>query len=415
MIAVSSESMKLVLLVLTVEIVASASLLSQEAGPLNQLADEAENALAEGRPERAVKILEDAIARAEGRRPEEAAGLYLILARVQLERNDPEETIASLDEAQKLGGASREEPLLRAQALLTMGESAASLELLAPLELSGPPFTDGHAVLCEALLSEGKRTRAEALLVRLRQNDATPWTLHRLGVLFHERGEHHKAVEVLREAIDKDANDYYSRIYVARSLLELERPDDAVRTLEAVRRVADTPEVTYLLGRAAAATADPKSAVAHFRATLERQPTYTEALYGLSCALRDLDETEESRRTFLRFQKLHREDSRRLVDASRFEQELVLSPEDTGVALRAARFHLREKNYNRAERTAWRVLRRNPLDVTARMILARALGAQGRYQEAALHYQKTLRIQPDHTEAQRELEGLVERHRRRRR
>ena len=332
------------------------------------------------------------------------------MAEAHLGLDDPEGALGALAATDLAVGAPRlHVATLRAEAHLRMGAADRALLLLAPLERSIRETGTGLLLFAEALLEEGKVERAENLLVELEKRDPGA-ALPRLGVLHYERGDHEACVRILGRVIRRNREDYYSRIYAARSLVELGRPEEAERVLGEARRLAETPEVRYLLGRAAARRDRHHDAAVHFRAALKSEPEYTEAVYGLALSLRRTGKSAEARRQLGRFRELHRRDWKYQQEANRLEEECRRRPRDARAALTTARSHFAARQFDRASRFAWLALRRDPALLDARLMLARALERQGRRAESALHYQKILRRDGRHPEARAELEALIRGH-----
>jgi tetratricopeptide (TPR) repeat protein len=269
-------------------------------------------------------------------------------------------------------------------------------------------------LLAEALAQEGRTDRARRLLLALSREKKPPAeAMHRLGMIFFEEGAHEEALRWFRRSIALHANDYYSRIYCARSYLELGRFADASRVLEEAKGIASTAEVHYLLGTALLRRQEPQKAISFFKEAIERNADYTEAVFSLAEAYRKLGQEEAADAALARFQELHRADQSLLETANRLEQKCQQHTEDVRGRCQLARLYIEQGRFQEGERWAWKAIQIDPQNTEVRLLLAGVLRRQGFLNGAALHYRKILRRNPDHLDARRELEALIRRHGRR--
>jgi tetratricopeptide (TPR) repeat protein len=344
-------------------------------------------------------------------RSQDDAGMALRRGEEALAAGDPELAIEILSEGLRRGGPFERQAFAAtlAEAHLRVGEAKEALALLEG-PAKGPTAPPQVLYLAaEAHAALGATARAEELWRRLESMAPTATVAHRLGVVQFERGEPEKALESFRRALALEPADYYSAIYEARALLELDRPAEAAAALARIEASASA-ERDYLLGRCALNEKRLDVAIAAFRAALERQPAYAEAAFGLATALRRAGREEEARREFARFEELHRAEWRQLQQASALAQTCLREPGKAEPALAAARFHLESGTADAAQRHAWQALRIAPALDEARLVLARALARAGSYREAVVHYRKLLSGRPDDAEVRSELEGLLRAH-----
>jgi tetratricopeptide (TPR) repeat protein len=297
-----------------------------------------------------------------------------------------------------------------AEARVGMGDASAALAALSECPKSSLDSVSVLEIRASALAILGRPQEAEKILERLVSRRESARAAHQLGTIRFERGDYRGALTVLELAVELEPEDYYSRVYAARARIELGELDRAREELVAEATRADSPELQYLLGRVEVKAKRLDEAVAHFRRALESQPDYLECVFALGGALRAGSKTDEARLAFTRFRKLHRTDWNRLQRASELAQACARAPKSSDAWLSAAQFHLSTKDGEAARTAAWNALRLDPKKHAARLVLARALRANGRYSAALVHLRKILLDQPRNLEAERELRDLVEKH-----
>ncbi|MBN1442620.1 MAG: tetratricopeptide repeat protein [Planctomycetes bacterium] len=384
----------------------------ETAGP-ESAREAAIEALEEGRWDASLAWIEKAIRSlpADGRGVPSLADLLRLQAEAHFRRSDPEEAVASLRRLWSSTGRLPEigETILLAESLLAMGDSAATLRVLEPMEKSLEDSPHGRLLLGEALAQEGRTDDARRVLLALSRRDPPAEALHRLGVIYFEEGAHEEALRWFQKAIALRERDYYSRIYCARSCLELGRIAEASGHLEEARGIASTGEVHYLLGTAAARRGELEKAVASFQKAIEVSADYTEAVFSLAEACRKLGRNEAAEEALARFRDLHRRDQSLLEAAGRLEQSCHAHPADVGQRTRLARLYGDHARWEDCERWAWKAVLLAPGSTEGRLLLASALERQGLAAAAALHYRKVLRLDPDHPQALQALQALIRR------
>ncbi|HLU47788.1 MAG TPA: tetratricopeptide repeat protein, partial [Planctomycetota bacterium] len=376
----------------------------------------ARDALHADRPQQALARLLPALEK--GEIPSERISLaHLLAARAYARLEDPE---GALEHARKVasdGGedTSDERALLEAWALNALGEPESAASLITRLlstkdalaEIKDDELLD-HArlVLVEAEIARGRSAQALELLRAIVATRPSADALHRLGVIELERGANEDALKLFERVLELRPDDYYAAIYATRALLHLDRAAEAERLL-ARWDDGSLPETLYLRGRARALRDDHGRAAQDLRRALERDPRYLEASYALSMSLRKLGREDDAREELRRFARLRDEEADTRRRAHALEQEAVRAREDARPALELARLYLDRQEPERAVPWAWRALHRSAGNADARLIVARAESALGRYANAASQYRRILRADPSHTEARRGLEELI--------
>jgi tetratricopeptide (TPR) repeat protein len=286
----------------------------------------------------------------------------------------------------------------------------AALEAL-PAEAPPQLHATRDELLASACFVDGDKRAAGARFERLALKGQA--ASYNLGLIAFEAGRYEEALALFERASQNADPHYYTLLYRAWCLLELNRFDEGRNVLEEIIRMAGTPESYQLLGRLELRAGGHARAEAAFRKATTLAPALAEARFGLATALRHLGRSEESRETFARFRALHEAEQAALRRAYELNQDQLARPEDPRAALRLAELYLETGDATGAERVAWTALRLEPEGVEARLCLARALSRQARFREALLHYRRILTEHAGHAlarAAETELRAMIDRH-----
>jgi tetratricopeptide (TPR) repeat protein len=386
---------------------------------------EAAARLEAGRPRRTLEICERLAAEPEfssfPARVRERVWALLGFAATTAE--DPEKAVSALQKALQV---SPEEPVvgLRKQVVLDLARACIALSdapgarlALERFALDGGGDSTASLLRAESYLLDQDAPRARAIFETLVGSARAAFSL---GVIRFDQGDLERALTHFEEAARLEPQEYYTEIYRARTLLDLDRAAEAIRILEMLAENVDggfkrtlplkTPETLFLLGRAYTRQERFAEGVQLLRDAIRERPEYTEAYFALGTALRRLGKSEEARNALRRFQALHLADSRRLRALEVQTQVVLLHPADAAAREELARLALEAGDFEATLRYAWNALRLGSETGQARLTLARALLRTGRYNAAALHYQRFLRAHPGHATALKELEELVRQH-----
>lgn len=333
--------------------------------------------------------------------------------RALLEAGDFEAAAAGMEKilaGSKKGEERGEVPLLLSQCYLEMRlpERVPRTLALCPQELKKDP----RYIYCmaESMAAKGDALGAEKLL-RSAQGDSFDLQAgFRLAVLLYERGDYMEVEKLLAAPAGGARPDYYCGIYRARALLALNRAADAMAVLETIRKVGDTTEIKYLLGRCAYSLRDYPGAAGHFRQALQEDATYLEAAFSLSQTLRRTGDREGAKAALLRFTRLQKIEHVRAKRANILSQRCRREPSSSAAWVEAGEFHLGAKDADQAASHAWRALQLDPQLTAARLLLARSLRASGRYAQAMLHYRKVIAGGPGQDAATGELREMIRKH-----
>lgn len=297
-----------------------------------------------------------------------------------------------------------------AKCRIRMWDGKAALEALnrIPEKGLGPRAWKLDELEAVAFFVSGKQKAALEKLEALSERSAAGW--HYMGLILLDSGQLERALECFRQALEASPGDYYDLLYRASCLIRLHRVEDARQALEAVRKVADTPEVNLLLGRLELRAERFDRAESALRKAVRMSPENAEAHFSLMTVLRRQEKTEAARGAARKFRELHARQQEHMTYAYRLSQEHESRPGDPVPAEKLALHYYRTRDPAAAERMAWKALRLAPGRTAARLCLARTCAMVGRYREAAVHYRKILRRQPDHSEAEQELRELIRQH-----
>lgn len=277
----------------------------------------------------------------------------------------PDRTVAAMQaQAVSLQAVRR-----RGQRLAEQGRFAeAEAEFRKALELTEPSRRD-LSNLGGALSGQGRHDEAIELYRRaLEMEPDDTLALNNLGLALANRGRLDEAVQHLSRAVEIDPTyaDALHNLGLARA--QQKRHDEAIEHYRAA--IAANPSLARAhndLGTSLASGGDLAAAIGHWRQGLEIDDRQLPALYNLALALSQRGEHAEAI-SWLRRGVATAPNSSRLV--ALLAWELATAPADLA-------------DPAEAERLARRVLEAYPGQPQIGDILAVALAAQGRYQEAA--------------------------------
>lgn len=205
-------------------------------------------------------------------------------------------------------------------------------------------------------------------------------SLHMLGVLCYQAGEHERALDLLRRAIDLDpasptvqAN--YGLVLAARG--QLDQAIDSYRKALSLR--SDLPEVHHNLAFALAQFGATQEAIAAYRKAIALRPTYPQAWNNLGNVLQDAGQTAEA------------------IDA--FKRAISLQPTNAEAHNNVGSALLSDGRADEAIESFRAALSIRPVFPQALVNLGSALLARERAEEAIAAFQRALALQSDYSEA----------------
>lgn len=142
----------------------------------------------------------------------------------------------------------------------------------------------------------GRLPQAEALYRRVLELDTgNPDALHLLGVLVDQIGQHARALELIKAAIQRNARNPHYHANLAHVLQALGNLDEAAVALE--RAFALDPSMVAALtnfGVVRQQQGRLDEAVAAYRRSVELRPDYADAYYNLATALKEQGKLDEA-------------------------------------------------------------------------------------------------------------------------
>jgi tetratricopeptide (TPR) repeat protein len=260
--------------------------------------------------------------------------------------------------------------------------SAKKLPKALPQTLQGPSY-EVTLLLAQglALHQDGRLTDAELIYRKILALQPDHFdSLHFLGVMAHQRGNHAKAVDQISRALKRDPKNAFALSNRGNALLALRRLDGAL---------------------------------ADYDAALAALPDYADALCNRGAALHELERYEEAlassdRAIALRpdYHEAHANRGNTLNEMRRFAEALASC--DRGLALRPdyAEAHLNRgnalhelKRFDEALASYDRALELRPDYAEALTNRGVSLHDLKRFDEALASYQRAIAVRPDHAEA----------------
>lgn len=378
-------------------------------------AQRAQVLLEQGRTPEAITLLKEHLAGRPPPLPSDKIELYARLALAYQAESDLERCVeaflAARDAAiEHTGKCPRGLLFALAEAKLGMSDAEGAWNALDGLG-STPPVDPEEALLLASIQDQrGNAGVAEKLLRLSVTEQPSSDAAHALGVRLFERGDYEEALEAFETSLrltppGDSARPYYTRIYRARTFLKVGRLEDALNELEGLP--AESPEVSYLRGMTLARLDRTDAAVDSFHEALKLDPTYAEALFGLSAVLQQLGQSTEAREHLKKFRVLQREIERRDREQMRLLQEVLRQPRVPELRERLGEAALAARNFGVAESNLWHAVRLQDRPLRARLLLARTYLQTGRYQAAAVQYRRILQAEPEHQVARVELEAMI--------
>lgn len=256
----------------------------------------------------------------------------------------------------------------------------------------------GRLYVAYGLWGPARAALANAVELEPSAADRRRW-VHLLGYVLERQGELEAAAERYADAVELAPRASAPKVRLARTLLELDRRDEARRLFEElVERDASAAVAHFGLGRLAARRGDSGAAVKHFEQTLSLQPGATQVHYPLAQAYRRLGDLE-SAREHLRAHAAGGDEPGRV----RFPDPLV---DGLGEAAGGAAVHklrgdqaLLAGDTTGAAAAYRRAVEADPESFWARKSLALTLHELGRADEAERHLEAALGLDPGLGEA----------------
>ncbi len=162
----------------------------------------------------------------------------------------------------------------------------------------------------------GRLAEAESTYQGILQADPDqPDALHLSGVIAHQTGENHAAVDLINRALARRPDFAEARNNLGNALLALDQPVEAIASyLKALALRPDYAEAQNNLGNALLAQGKPDEAVISFEMALAVNPDFAEAQSNLARALKDLGRIEDAFAGYLKALRMMPDMPPRLAD-----------------------------------------------------------------------------------------------------
>ncbi len=246
--------------------------------------------------------------------------LQAVVAMVDSGRLDSAESELRRLLARSESAAARD---MLARLLLRQGRADEALPELRGLAKLGPLERQLALWLAEAELAAGNVAQAEAQLVSVAERFRSVRALMQLARLEARKGDHQGAAEILGRAAEIAPNSQDVLVAQAKVSLTLKAPVEAIRTLEAVRRMHPTDaESSYLLGVARLQVGDLTNAIEALEQSIEVEPQRPLALIALGTALNAQKRYADAREVLSRSRRLDPTSAEALAELAEAEQGL---------------------------------------------------------------------------------------------
>jgi len=351
----------------------------------------------ERRYEEAQQALEEArlVLPTDGRVEPLRRELDRILAGIYAALGEHDAALALFEELVEAGDSESWGLLI--EELVQVGRADDALARLEAESARNSQDLDIYPLLASLYLTRNRPDDAEKALRDLADRCETPSGLLPLAEHYSNRGDPTKAEALLAEGVARFPDDAILQVFHTETLLDLERIDDAKVVLDALTKNESdkSPQVEYLRARIDLANGDADAAVRRLTALTPRLDRAT-TQFWLGQALETLGDSAGARRRYgvalgrdhswpaparalLRL-AIARSDLREAVAAASALIDRAPHDVDGWLALCEALTHLGET------RAAEQAARRSRVALPGRwepeVMLARAVGSQGRYEEA---------------------------------
>jgi tetratricopeptide (TPR) repeat protein len=235
-----------------------------------------------------------------------------------------------------------------------------------------------------------------------------------LGRIALLRGEDGRAADLLRKAVATGGAPGDALPLLARALMNLDRAEEAIATLEADSRgLARDPERLVPLGQARLQRRDHEGARACFEAALRERPGDAAACYGLATAYARLGRHDEASRMRSRFERLKADAlEARIAGDAETDDEARIRRTVAETLARAGGIYRGHEQARPAEAHFRRAAELDPENVIARMELVMLYRAEERIEEAVEVCERLAELQPESAAVFLQLASLHARQRR---
>lgn len=196
------------------------------------------------------------------------------------------------------------------------------------------------------------------------------------GLLWHLRGEPHKALEYALEAIKHDPESAYLKVFAARIFLYLQKYGKAVTLLkQAAQKRPGLPDIYFVLGVVDMTQRRFEEAKASLQKASKRAPKWTEPYWAMA--------------------RLHRIDDCFECEVRSYKKLLDINSEDSEALIALATLQRRNGKIEKAKQNLQKLVKSLPWYGRAFVELAYIANTKGEISQAVRYFQKALDVEDD--------------------
>ncbi len=211
-----------------------------------------------------------------------------------------------------------------------------------------------------------------------------------------KRGDHEKAAELARKAMQIAPSSFRARWLLAEAMLNLGKPAEVIPVLEKFLRKDPRSHGYFLLGRAYDQLKQYDKARENYEASIRQYPKYAEAYYALARVMVRLGRKDEARALMTKYRAL-------MATRNPGRQGMDMTPDSfEGLCKNAAiiytdsgRIHRAHEQPAEAERLWRRAAALSPGNVACRQALAWLCRTQGRIPETIRWLEELAKLDPE--------------------
>lgn len=209
-------------------------------------------------------------------------------------------------------------------------------------------------------------------------------SLHLLGVILHQRGQHQQGIELIEKAIQINPNEatYYTNLGIL--LQATQQPAKAINAFsKAIELNPDIAELHNNLGLALATAGHLDKAIPCYQKALELKPAYSEAYNNLGLALKELNRWQDA--------------------VNCYQKALELNPNAPEAHYNLGVVALLDGQYDKAITCFERTFKLRSPFAELHYNMGRALQYSGKLKESSEHFRNALEFKPNYADAYNEL------------
>jgi putative PEP-CTERM system TPR-repeat lipoprotein len=299
---------------------------------------------------------------------------------------------------------------LKASNLLALGEAAAAIQTLLPLQQRNPRDIETASLLAAAYSANGEHGRAATLLSGIAgASDESSRINTQLGYALLNAGSISAGLQTLERVYAENPDREDIALQLAVAYVRAERYVDTLQLIETFPKAwQDHPHIKNLRAIALSGSGNPEDAEALYRILLADSENDLAALTNLATIERRQGNTSAAKELLIRAQQAHPDLAMPYIEQSKLELQLgdgdaalraaeratELSADNNTAVWQLVRAHFATGNPDQAEEVARRHSARNSEDLGAAAILGQTFVQAEKPKQASLVYTQMSR-QPD--------------------